>query len=120
MGRLERLSASVMARVGRWESVFVSSPPLSFACSAHPRCVAPIFLGQDLESLFRVKLAGCHLIMMAASGLRLEVKASKQNGVEGRREGPRRYRGHCTAVGQEQPIMSSTAIQWDEIGTPPS
>lgn len=25
-----------------------------------------------------------------------------------------------TAVGQEQPIMSSTAIQRDEIGTPPS
>lgn len=80
MGRLERLSASVMTRVGRWESVFVSSPPLSFACSAHPRCVAPIFLGQDLGSLFRMKLAGCHLVMMAASGLRLEVKASKQNG----------------------------------------
>lgn len=46
MGRLERLPVSAMARVGRWESDVVSSLPLNFDFNDHPRCVAPIILGQ--------------------------------------------------------------------------
>lgn len=98
MGRLERLPVSVMARVGDWESVVVSSLPLNFVFNAHPRCVAPIFLGQVAVPDENGWMSPCHdgCLQIVFGG-----EASKQNG--GETEG---------AVTIQQALHCCSARQW--------
>lgn len=110
MGRLERLPVSAMARVGRWESDVVSSLPLNFDFNAHPRCVAPIFLGQVAVPDENGWMSPCHdgFLRIAFGG-----EASKQNGgeTEGRDDTAGTALLFCTAAGphslRRQPIMAA-------------